>query len=179
VRYVALNACRKRLVNDPLQWLWSTHLDVMGAIHDPWIRAADLARAVRRPHPGFAGAHHEYVSADPSVRVEGTPPPATAPRRDVATVPLSHIIDAASVATRQPPSAITRRTPARTLFVLLARHQGWTDTAQLADLCRVSRRAVQLILEREDPALLAAGARCLEDVRLRSALHLSVRPRWR
>jgi hypothetical protein len=177
VRYIALNACRGRLVEDPLQWLWSTHLDVMGAVHDPWVRAPDLARALGRPAAGFPSAHHEYVSADPSVRVAGSPPPAVASEQTMPTVPLSDIVDAAAVATRQPRSAIARRTTTRTLFVLLARHQGWIDTAQLADLCQVSRRAVQLILERDDPALLAAGARCLGDSRLRSALHLALRSR--
>jgi hypothetical protein len=177
VRYTALNACRRRLVEDPLQWLWSTHLDVMGAVHDPWVRAPDLARALGQPAAGFPDAHHEYVSADPSVHVAGTAPPAIAPERAVATAPLSRIVDAAAVATRQPRRAITRRGTTRTLFVLLARHQGWTDTAQLADMCGVSRRAIQLILERNEPALLAAGARCLEDPRLRSALRLTVRRR--
>ena len=37
IRYVVLNAAKAGIVSDPLAWPWSTHLDVAGAVADPWV----------------------------------------------------------------------------------------------------------------------------------------------
>jgi hypothetical protein len=86
VRYLALNPCRDGLCADPLSWLWSTHRDVMGAAVEPWVTPERLAAALRESPRGFAAAHHAYVAADPTVDVNGTPPPRPAPARETPVV---------------------------------------------------------------------------------------------
>src|SRR5688572_9363423 len=71
LRYLALNACRARLVHDPLDWWFSTHRDVVGAIVDPWVRAEDLAAVFRANARTFLARYHAYVSSDPSTDVRG------------------------------------------------------------------------------------------------------------
>jgi hypothetical protein len=60
-RYVLLNPCRGRLVDDPLAWPWSTHRDAVGLA---WPRA----RKVVSDPVDF----HAYVSRDRSVDPGGT-----------------------------------------------------------------------------------------------------------
>ncbi len=60
-RYVLLNPCRGRLVDDPLAWPWSSHRDAVGLA---WPR---VRRVVGDP-VGF----HGYVSRDRSVDPGGT-----------------------------------------------------------------------------------------------------------
>ena len=43
IRYVALNPCRAKLVGDPLEWMWNTHRDVMGAVAEPWVTGGRLS----------------------------------------------------------------------------------------------------------------------------------------
>ncbi|MCC7441065.1 MAG: helix-turn-helix domain-containing protein [Bdellovibrionales bacterium] len=75
IRYVHLNPCRARLAADPLEWEWSTHRDWLGLTHAPWVAVRRWAPLLGW-HSREAGARlHRYVSADPSARVEGTPPP--------------------------------------------------------------------------------------------------------
>ena len=102
VRYVHLNPCRARLVDDPLAWPWSTHRDAVGLALQPAIpRAA-------QPH-----RFHAYVSGDPTVHPEGTelpqpggPPPSPSLLRAVM----------ASMA-RQPEAVLRQRGPWRRLFL--------------------------------------------------------------
>ena len=175
LRYLALNPCRPwgrgedPLVTDPLQWPWSTHRDVMGAIAPPWVSAERLAAALgnRRQVEYFRNEHHRYVSGDPSVSVRGTEPPRPAPPRRTALVPLAEVASAALAATRAPESALRNRGRTRDLFLCMARHQAWTDIEQLASACGCSRWTVYRAWDREDPPLLAAGLLCLGDPRLR------------
>ncbi|NDG86038.1 MAG: hypothetical protein EBX52_13495 [Proteobacteria bacterium] len=73
VRYIHLNPCRSRLAQDPLEWEWSTHWDILGLVRNPWINAKDFFDDLGIPNDLMA--FHRYVSADPSVNVEGTPFP--------------------------------------------------------------------------------------------------------
>jgi hypothetical protein len=61
VRYVHLNPCRDGLVDDPLAWPFSTHRDAVG------LSLVGIREVERDP-----AKFHGYVSADPSVAVEGT-----------------------------------------------------------------------------------------------------------
>jgi hypothetical protein len=166
VRYVALNPCRAKLASDPLEWLWSTHRDVVGAVADPWVTAESLAGALDRHEKGFVERFHAYVSGDPSVAVAGTHMPGPARAQPVPLEPLERIAAAAVAATRGTFADLERKGVTRRLFVLLARHQGWRDTSLIASMCNMTPRAVRYIALVKDPALLAAGAMCLGDERL-------------
>lgn len=165
VRYIALNPCRRRLASCPLAWSWSTHRDVVGASVDPWVTADRLAVALARTTDDFAARHHAYVSGDPHADVRGTPLPVAAASTRVPADPLATVIDAATAALRAPLDAVRRVGPARNLFVALARDQGWTNVAQLADAASCS---VDTIYRANvDAAALGAARVCLGDARLR------------
>jgi hypothetical protein len=167
IRYVVLNPCRARLCQDPLEWAWSTHRDVIGAAADPWISAGRLARALGQSPRNFAARHHAYVSADPTVAVAGTPAPEPAAASSFATLPLSRLAAAAAAATRAPLEAVRGRTATRRLFVHLAIRDGWRDTRSIAAACGISDRAVRLLRALPvDPGAVAAAALCAGDDRL-------------
>jgi hypothetical protein len=166
VRYVALNAPRARLADDPLAWYWSTHRDVLGATADPWVTFTKL----RRYLPPRLGADverwHRYVSSDPSCHVAGTSMPAPARDVDVAERPLADVLRAAAAATRGSIDGHRRRGSMRTIFVRLAAAQGWDDPRRLAELCDTTPRAIADILRRPPPPGLAAARLSLGDPRL-------------
>lgn len=168
IRYIALNPCRAKLTRDPLEWEWSTHRDVVGAIVRPWVTPRALVEAVRfgSRTPDLGAAWHAYVSGDPTCAVEGTPPPRPVAPSDLPAVPLARIAEASARATRAQASAIRSRTPTRLLFVRLAERQGWRDPETLARACGVSPEAVRLLRRRPAPDLLGPGALCLGDARL-------------
>ncbi|MBI4704574.1 MAG: hypothetical protein HY744_26015 [Deltaproteobacteria bacterium] len=167
VRYLALNPCRARLVDDPLGWPWSTHRDVIGAIAEPWVDAARVAAALGLTARGFAQAHHAYVSAAGSVCVTGTPFPRPAAPSQIAARPLEALVAAAAAASRATPADVGRRSATRALFLQLAGRHGWRDAPRLAELCGASRRAIRWNLGRADGAGLDAAELCLGDERLR------------
>ncbi len=173
VRYVVLNPCRARLCGDPLEWPWSTHRGVVGAIVDPWVPAIRLARALEKEGERFRERHHAYVSGDPSVSSKGSPFPRPEPERCTSTVPLEWIARAAAAATESDVSQITRRTPTRRLFIRLAWKQGWRSATLLAERAEISRFGVRRALRISEAGALAtgalaAGALCLGDPRLRN-----------
>jgi hypothetical protein len=166
VRYVVMNPCRAHLARDPLEWLWSTHRDVVGAVADPWVSAARLANALGQPVSGFRSWFHRYVSGDPSCDTRGTAAARKAPALEHSRHPLQRVATAALAATRSAPGALRERSPARLAFVLLAAQQGWRDADELARVCAVTRGAVYRLWKHEEPALVAAAALCLGDDRL-------------
>jgi hypothetical protein len=166
-RYVPLNPCRAEYVRDPLEWLWSTYRDVLGATVDPWVTAAELADAHGRSRCGFEETFHRYVSGDPTVAVEGTPLPQPAVTTRLACYPLQRIQLASSAAHRVLASELFRHCQPRRLFVALARDQGWPH-AVIANACGLSLRSVRRV--EISSAALAAGRLCLGDDRLLSAV---------
>lgn len=102
VRYLHLNPCRARLVRDPLAWPLSTHRDAVGL----------ASPAVIRPHPDPA-RFHGYVSADPSVAVDGTP----LPDWTVSTHDPLAVLHAVSALTRTPLAALARGGGPRRLYL--------------------------------------------------------------
>jgi hypothetical protein len=170
IRYVALNPCRARLVADPLEWLWSTHRDVVGAVADPWVTSSRLAAALGRPAAGFTRAHHAYVSADSAVRVDGTVLPRPATPSTMAAFGLEQLCAAALAATRSRAEALQRRTLTRHLLVRLAyRYRcGWPRA--LAALCHISSQAVRALRDSAlERGVLEAAELCLGDRRLLEA----------
>lgn len=168
LRYVALNPCREKLVRDPLEWVWSTYRDVIGAVADPWVSTPRLARLLDDPVHGFSQKFHRYVSGDPSCDTRGTRAAHAPGSVECARYPLERIGAAAAAATRQPLSALKARTDTRGAFVLLAMSQGWNDARVLARVCGVTTRAIRKLRARENPDLLGAATLCLGDDRLLS-----------
>jgi hypothetical protein len=171
VHYVALNPCRKRLASCPLEWMWSTHRDLVGASVDPWVPPPRLAEALELPACGFARRHHAYVSGDPSASITGTPFPLPAPPSQLGEVALRSIAEACTMALRTPLGSIRRPGVARALFVALAREQGWTHVERLAQVCDCSRHTIARHASEVDVVALGAARLCLGDQRLRARPH--------
>lgn len=138
IRYVHLNPCRARLVEDPLAWPLSTHRDATGLAVDPVVpprrRAADF---------------HAYVSADPSVAVDGTELP-----RDRGTAAhLEEVRYAVSALTRTPLSELARRGPARSLLLRAARTSTAASTREIAAFASVSPATAASARPGLDPAV--------------------------
>jgi len=161
LRYIALNPCRAELAADPLEWLWSTHRELFGAVATPWV---DRSRVLQLE--GSPERHHAYVSADPSVRVQGTEPPQPpASATDFPIRGLGEIAAAARAATRG--IEYRRRGPTRKMFLALARDQGWRDAALLARACGMTRQGVHHAWKQTVD--VRSGRACLADPRLQLA----------
>ncbi len=169
VRYVALNPCRARLCVDPLEWLWSTHRDLLGASTSPWVTPQRLAAAFGETPSDFLERHHRYVSSDPATSVTGTPLPKPASPSQFTQYPLEWIAEAAATAFRVPPLNVKSRNAARDLFIHLSRAQGWTHNPTLASYCCLTRNGVLKAALRPLPSqALVAASLCLGDRRLRA-----------
>ncbi len=168
IRYVALNPCRSDLCSDPLEWIWSTYRDVMGATVNPWVNAETIVEVLNERQKGFAVRFHAYVSGDPSVAIEGTKPPVAATSKPWPFESIGEILYAAAATLQVPPSQVQNRSALRDLFVQLAFRQGWRQVPALAQTCRTTTRAIHYILEKPPNAsALSAAALCLGDERLR------------
>lgn len=166
VRYLALNPPRKNLCGDPLEWWWSTHRDVVGAVARPLVTAGKVARITRVWRARSAKWLHGYCSGDPSVRVEGTAFPQAAVFEGVASHPLAELAAAAIMATRSDPRRLDTRGEHRTLFVWLARAFGWNDAVVVGRVCGLSANAVRRAWRGRAPTGLDAATLCLGDARL-------------
>jgi len=161
LRYVLLNPCRKGLTDDPVQWIWSTYRDVLGAVARPWVDPGRLARRLGEREAGFELRFHRYVTADGRVSEEARQGfrPATS-----ATIPsrsLEEIALAAGASLRCSPDEIRRRGSARQAFLALARAQGWKDSEVLAEACGVTPRAIRRCGVPVEAGVLRAGLVCL------------------
>jgi hypothetical protein len=120
-RYLYLNPPRAGLVDDPLAWPFSTHRDAVGLALPPVIRPA--------PDPA---AFHRYVSADPSVALEGTALPIAPPHDAGHPLTPAELAAAVSALTRTPAPDLRRRGPARTLLVRACRTLGGLSSRETA-----------------------------------------------
>ena len=105
-RYVALNPCRKGLVRDPLEWAFSTHRDAVG------LTPVAVRPKVARPHE-----YHHYVSADPTVDVQGTLLPTAPLSIPAGEAGLAAVFDATSALFRATADRLRTRGPARTALI--------------------------------------------------------------
>ncbi len=167
VRYIALNPCRKKLCQDPLEWYWSTYRESMGAALEGRPILNNLTTALGESSHKFAVRFHSYVSSDPSVCVEGTPLPTPAIPRIWARQSISEILAAASAALRIPPDEVKNKGELRPLFIHLAYRHGWRQVSLLANICGIEPRSVRRILSHSPPAGMDIGDLCLGDPRLR------------
>lgn len=141
IRYDHLNPCRAGMVDDPLAWPFSTHLDATGYALRPV-----------RPTANDRDRFHRYVSGDPSVNPEGT----DLLTEPAGVVPLFRIADAVSFGLRVPRADVLgQRGPGRRLFVLGARALTDASTAQIADMAGLTARAVRDVTGRPPPRLAA------------------------
>ncbi|HET6583595.1 MAG TPA: hypothetical protein VFG69_09105 [Nannocystaceae bacterium] len=170
VRYALLNPCRAGLVRDPLTWYWSTHRDVIGATHDPWVTFESLRAHLPAHVRHEIDRLHAYVSADPSTQIRGTPLPRAAPDAAIQAHPLSTILKAAMMATRGAAEDHRRRGPTRDAFVWLATVQGWRDAREIARICDVTPSAISRILRGPPASALDHARLCLGDRRLLDAV---------
>jgi len=151
VQHVLEAPIRAGLVDDALQWRWSTARDVAGGVCDPWANAF-LVRTV-------LGERDVGVADPPRARVVGR------------GAPLPAIATAAAEATRGEPAWIERIGATRNVFVWLARAEGWGDRA-IAEAIGIPAGCVGPIAASPNAAWRDAAARCLHDPRLaRSAGH--------
>jgi len=162
VRYIHLNPCRGGLVDDPLAWPLSSHVDRVGLVVRPRCRRAS------RPD-----RFHAFVSSDPSVDLAGTALPAVTTG---GPLPASTVLDAVSVAMRVPRQQLFRRgdreLAARALGVLTD-----ANTVQIASVLRCGREWVSRLPRTPSPAVSlverwAGDPRCipLDDEELRRML---------
>jgi len=139
VRYIHLNPCRARLVDDPLAWAWSTHRDQVGL-------AVPTMRAVASDPIGF----HRYVSSDPTVRVDGTPLPMPTDLLPAGPAAYQAIRHAVGESLRTPASLLRRRGPPRTLLLRSLVQLTGGPLAEIADFAGVHRRTVDRVEDRWD-----------------------------
>ncbi len=161
IRYLHLNPCRGRLVNDPLAAPFTTHRDATGLTLDPIRKKVrDIAK------------FHRYVSNDATVRIGGTNLP-VAPTR-AAT--LREVEAAVSSLLRQPVAVLRQRGSARDLLIHAARALTLATRAEIATWLEVSERTVQRAPSALRGAVLAVAA-VVGDPRF-AALD-GAPPRWR
>jgi putative transposase len=167
IRYVHLNPCRKGLASDPLEWEWSTHRDYVGAVQSPWADLSLASEAWGLRGARFVQRFHGYISADPSVRVEGTPAP-YAPYDEPAIAPLSCVVRSTRLAMRLIPGRLG--TSGRKVAVHLAHRLGRPRAEELAAALGISRSWVFGLaaqkLSQDEEAALEAARRVLADPRL-------------
>jgi hypothetical protein len=176
IRYVVLNPCRSGLARDPLEWLWSTHRDAVGAAVDPWVTGARLASALGEAPVGFSPRWHAYISADPSVAIPGTPFPTAARPSDVARVPLTRIVAASAAAHRVPIAALARRGPSRSTFLGLAQASGWDRRTLVGTTVAASRTTAWR--HRTSADISSAAWLCLGDPRLLACARPAAHHLW-
>lgn len=168
VRYVALNPVRAGLVDDPLEWTWSTHRDLVGAVADPWVTSDRLARALGWSTRRVQSEWHTHVSRDGGRATSPQPTPFEPHLGELdGEAPLSWIAAAAAAATRGHPNDIKKRGPTRAIYLALTQQAGWRSTSLIAERCDMTTRAVRAAWAQPHPPGLQAALLCLGDPRLR------------
>jgi hypothetical protein len=175
IRYVALNPCRKGLCADPLEWVWSTYRDLVGATTERPKLAACLAQILGEgggSEQSFLVRFHAYVSGDPSVSVIGSPFPQLAIPKGWASESIETILSASAASLRRLPGDVQKGGALRRLFVRFCFRHGWNQPALIAEICGMSVRNVYCILSQQPPPLdvIRAADLCLGDRRLISAI---------
>jgi REP element-mobilizing transposase RayT len=160
-RYIVLNPTRARLAACPLEWLWSTHRDVMGAVVDPWVTPERVAVALGQAVPGFAVRHHRFVSGDTSTKIDSTPAPIRHDGDPMRYSPAQAL--AASIASvRGGPMAVQRSGLARRQFLAFAKRAAWPATSLE---CGIRPQTIREYFRAELPVTNAA-LMCLGAARL-------------
>ncbi len=169
LRYVHLNPCRAGLVDDPLAWPFSTHRDAVGLALRPVVNRQ--AQPLR---------FHEYVSSDPTVRVDGSDVPVALGVGLDGPEGVERVLEAVSALARVPREELGRRTWSRSLSIRASRSLVSAGQAEIAEAIGVHRRTVI----RHDDALpmvvLKQIERVVGDLRFAALReeHLPKTPGW-
>ncbi len=164
-----LNPCRARLVADPLQWEWSTHRDLVGAVAPSWIDLSDLAKDLRMPSAILPRKLHEYISGDPSTHPNGTPwlIPSQKPH---AIMDLSMMTRAVAVATRSTSNHGLKIRAARKMTAQISKEWKIAPTHELAATLGIKLRQLQNLrsqdLSPDDRLVMQAALQTFCDPRL-------------
>jgi hypothetical protein len=153
-RYVWLNPCRARLVDDPLAWPWSTYRDAM-----------DLGVAPGRPRVHEPARTHAWVAADDSVAA-GSELPVRRLGSWSGTSGLAAVHDAVASLARCPPATLLQRGPARELLVAALRELVDAPVDDVARTAGVDPRTVRRLAGAHSGAV-ARVARVAGDPRFR------------
>ena len=164
LRYVALNPCRDRLVDDPLSWPFSGHRDAVG------LAVPGVLPTVRDPV-----WHHSYVSGDPSVRVEGTELPFGIQGMRCASA--DQVTAAVSALTRTTLDQLRTRGPARTLWMQCLLACTPLSKRAVARVVGVSHTAVNRI-EHAPNGVLQCVERVIGDARFPALLDQDLGHSW-
>lgn len=151
VRYIALNPCRGRLVEDPLAWAFSTHRDAVGLSLSP----------VRRADTDPAGLHR-YVSSDPTVGVDGSDLPFGRARHGIE---LEIVRAAVSSLTRRTLDELDTPGPARTVLLGAADALVPGPRRALADALRCHRTTLRRARQQVDARVVGLVERVAGDPR--------------
>lgn len=162
VRYIVLNPCRAGYVRCPLEWVWTTHRDVVGAVIDPWVSPERIRTLPGQP----PRQHHRYVAADPSTRVDGTPYPQHHDGHPQA-YSVQQARRASIAAARGDRADITRSGEPRRQFLALAKLADWR--ARTLGMCQLNVKTLHNYLRRSAPVHDAVRV-CLADARLTAYL---------
>lgn len=162
LRYIHLNPCRADLVADPLAWPLSTHRDLVGLAIDPVIpRAID------------PDAEHARISGDPSVSVAGT----YLPCANLQAPSAEAVAAAVSAVMRAPMSALSRRGPARRLYLRAARTLTESVHREIGSHAKCTRWAV-LRVKPSASAEVRLVQRVAWDPRFPGLIAGDLRERW-
>jgi REP element-mobilizing transposase RayT len=137
VRYVLLNPCRRKLVDDPLKWEWSTHRDVQALVEDPWVTADYLSRALGSKTSGFASAFHSYLCREDGISPGALTPPARAVP-DLQFTSLKHLEEAYAVFKKVRLEECRQRGPTRNELLQLAQQFGQVSPAAVISWLKIS-----------------------------------------
>lgn len=151
-RYIHLNPCRAGLTHDPLGWPLSAYRDAVG-----------LGLRPCRPPARDPVRLHAYITGDESVRLEAR----YLPTHDFGSPTLGAIAESVAALHRRPRSVLSRRGPARTLFLRAARTLTTVPTTEVAHFLDLSPRAVRAI-PRERTHAVRLVERVCNDVRFSS-----------
>lgn len=169
IRYVHLNPCRKKLINDPLKWEFSTHRDWLGLSYPPLVGKEIITTIF----PTYSRTKfHSYVSSDPSCAVEGTAlPPSIEHNKEsqvrLAETPLSLILKSVLISQHAPKLDLSKRGPVRTIALHLASEAKDLYPTLLAREMGLAKQTVYNALKKQrNQDAITSAKRVLSDSRL-------------
>jgi hypothetical protein len=133
IRYLHLNPCREKLVDDPLSWPYSTHLDFLGLRLNPWLSPQSALKLIQMDPKKF----HAYVSGDPTVKVESSLFPTSIGTQNIPRFGLIEHQEAVKCLHFHQPSPL-----AKLHLLALLMDQGFTQTAFLCRHLNLGRHQV-------------------------------------
>lgn len=141
IRYIHLNPCRAKIIKNPVEWEWSTHLDYLGWVHRPWCTVEKLAPIGLRHN---ITSFHRYVITDDTVtdRYPLVSVSETISEKEQNRYPIEWIKRASAIANRCSMKKLKIRSQERINFVRLAWDLGWKQPSLLAEITSSHTRSI-------------------------------------